>query len=315
MPVAQAGGGIEFDHVGASFAPNIALASGASCLWTTSDGQTSTSTTPSFAFSGSGLRTTTLQVTPWNGLLGVTVGYDAADGGSPSLPAVTQQNVVGVRNLGIAASSLLYFCCSYNPITSLDFAGFSALNTLEAFHCDQMSTINLAGCTALRRLCLEHSNTNSPKLTSLDLSACSLLEDYRGACQDLRTLVIPPGGLPHLWHWCVWGQAHAPQWPLNQFGAEIATDRAMQYWFSNTNQSGIPQIPSAAALTRTNFVWIAPENNGYSQAGVDAWLVGLDASGQTHGILAMTGTAVPSATGLAAAASLTAKGWDIRVDT
>jgi hypothetical protein len=311
---------LEFTTVGQTFAPALTLTGSPTVLWTFSDGSTSSSATPSKDFGSAATRVQKLKVTPWSGLIGINLGYTGEDGGTSTIANLAQQNVSKVDNLSLTKDDLQFFTCSYTPMTALDFGGFTALTTIECYYCHSLANISLNNTSALTRLCVEGA-----KLTSLDLSQSPLLADLRGAWQQTSALHVNWGSTgAHTWHVCIrdnpgftgdlpWAQLPVLYqlwiWDCGLTGTIAPASTALQdiaaqnQPLTGIDLSGAPNV-RVLRLQSTNI----------NQAMVDYVLATLDAHGQNGGTLEIQNTVAPSATGLAHASSLAARGWTVTHD-
>jgi len=129
--------------------------------WIFDDQTTSSSATPVKDYGSTGSRHNYLKVTPWSALIGINVGYDAADGGYGDFDLIPAQNVLGFQNLNLAQNSLKYLCANHNPITELDLRGFTALEFIELFYCQSLSKLKLDSHPVLERICVEDCNIDT----------------------------------------------------------------------------------------------------------------------------------------------------------
>jgi hypothetical protein len=194
---------IAFTHTGQTFQPILTVTGSPTILWTYSDGATSNVAAPTAKdFGTAATRTTYLTVTPWSAVTRINVGYDGGDAGAnynPDTTMLAQQNVTDIQGLDLVKSSLVKFAASHNPLTSLDFTDFASLEDIECYYCTSLATGIVTGCTALKRLCVEHCH-----LPELDLSTNTLLEDLRSAGQGRTGYTITWGDTgTSLWHMCV----------------------------------------------------------------------------------------------------------------
>lgn len=335
---------ISFVHTGATFAPILTVTGSPTILWTFADSTTSNSATPNKDFGSAATRTTTLSVTPWTGLTGINIGYDGADGGSPSITNNDQQNVTSVAGLQLAASSLTLWCSSHNPITSVNFANMTALDTVECYQCTSLATADLTNCSAITRLCLEQCD-----LSAIDISDCTAVEDLRMAAQGggNQAFDITWGTHNSAWHVCVRDNVLAPL-------VMSAFPNVQELWIWNTNQSSSNFAPGLTHLTipgfddnnytgvdlsnlfpagrgaeigleRNNMTSINIDNcpgistlrlrdNNLSTSMVDYVLANLDAYGTSNGTLTIYWNSAPTDAGRTSAASLRSRGWTVTVD-
>jgi Leucine-rich repeat (LRR) protein/putative cell wall-binding protein len=108
--------------------------------------------------------------------------------GAGSDALLTSEEIAGITNINIASkniadltgvehfASLEYLSCDYNQLTFLNLSGCTTLTSLS---CDnnQLTSLNLSGCTSLTRL-----DCPSNQLTTLDLSGCTSLTSL--SCYD-----------------------------------------------------------------------------------------------------------------------------------
>jgi hypothetical protein len=292
-----------FTTIGSSFSPIITIEGDAEVTWIFDDDTVSNELSPTKDYGSAGTRQNRLIVEPWSAIRTINVGYVAGDGGQCDgdyqIGLLAQQNVSAITGLQHAAPYLRRIGIDENPITAIDLSGCALLIDIEACYAD-LVTVDVSGCTAARRLCFEDN-----QLTALDISDCVLLEDLRGAANNYLEITVPDGGLPELWHWCVRDQSQITQsWPIDLFPA------VMQCWIWHTNQSSVPEI---FTLNFCNS-FMAYENS-YSEAAVDAILVVLAANSISNGECNLSDSSPPSATGLAAVATLEGRGWTVIVET
>lgn len=344
---------IVFKARGAGFEAIIEVDAGANVLWTFADGTTSSSLHPDKDYGSAATRLNRLRVTPWSAIRLIDIGYDGGDGGTAGRPGylssdyfLDQQDVTAVYGMRNAASSLRAWASSHNPITSMDFHGFTALEVLEAYLCRSNREIDLRDTPALRRLCLEDND-----LIALDLSGCPSLEDLRGA-QNAYTSIAWGDSGEHVWHICVRDNPQITQ-PHPAFSQFPALD---ELFIWNNNQDGVLEMTAAGnPLIRevlandnhyasANLGGIFPagrrgnvelsrnrlsslnvsDNPGlyrlearanlFDQAAIDGILEAVDGFGTSDGVLDLGQNAAPSAGGLASAEALRGRGWTVTVD-
>lgn len=330
------------------FAPLITLSGPAEVLWTWADNTTSNSLNPEKVYPSDALRPNRLKVTPWSAVEMINIGYDAGDGGKPDIPFVADQKVSEVVNMSLAASSLKYWCSSYNRIKSLDFSNFIYLERIECFRSDSLRSVNLSNTPKLWRVCLEDND-----LSALDLSGSPVVTDLRAALNDYNEIIFSTS-TEEFYHLCVRD---------NHFIAnEIFTDMTSfpyigELFIWRTNQSGTLRIPSThptddidirayennyTALdlrgslknqgTRADIdlsgnqltdVRIAGCNqismlilkdNKLDSAMVDTILKTLDSFATDDGIVDLTSNHHPSYMGLQWKQNLESRGWQVAVD-
>ncbi|WP_255336405.1 hypothetical protein [Methanosarcina sp. KYL-1] len=339
-------GNITFITTGSSFSPIITVTGNPEIQWVFEDGSTSDSASPTIDFGSRGTRVNTLVVTPWSAVTGINIGYDGSDGGvtpgPDTIENLEQQNVIAVTGLENVAPYLQVWASSYNPITALDFSNFTALHTIECFHCTSLATISLRNVPSLTRLCLERCN-----ISYLDLSEAPSLADLRGAAQRSSTYTINWGTTgAHTWHICVGanpdmtGTLPSGQFPIvkdfyvwngNQSGTLHLSSTDLIRVRANDNRYSVAVLSGCFPAGREGFVEIYNNNltsldisndpgllhlnasrNSLSQTAIDGVLQTLDSYGTDAGRLDLTGNAAPSITGIAHANNLTARGWKVQ---
>jgi hypothetical protein len=332
------GGSINFTHTGSSFSPQIAVDIDARLRWYFPDGSISDSTTPSVDFGSPGVRVTRLSVAPWGKLKAINVGYDGIDGGSGwdhsfgtllqnPLP---QQNVIQVENLPLA-QQLEEIACNYNPMGSLDLYGLPNLRRVDAYG-SALGSINVASSPVLHRLNVENAGISG----ELDLTGCNALSDIRCSRQNISNILWPnPSSLYHI---C----CHSNPFNPGIFPSDLASAFPLlaDFYFFWTGLSGTIDVtglfPSGRrgqfrgygneltsviitdcpGLTSVQF-----NDNLLTQEAVDHIFVTMDSFGITAESIYWgietggTGNAPPSATGLAAIASLQSRGWSCVYNT
>ncbi len=230
---------IVFTTEGASFAPLITVDSGAEILWTWADGTTSSLSNPSKNYGSAEQRENRLRVTPWSALRGINIGYDAGDGGSDDIARVQDQGVSAVSGLGLAASSLRFWCSSYNLIEELDFSGFAELETIECFLSTSLKRVSLSNLPKLKRACFEDCS-----LEALDLSQCPALEDLRGAVNEYEDIQFGSIG-GNVWHICVRDNEYFTD--ASMFADLTQFPEIAELFIWNDHQSGSIRIPSTSS--------------------------------------------------------------------
>ena len=340
---------ITFVTNGSLFSPIITVTGNPTIQWIFGDGSTSNSTSPTVNFGSARTRVNTLVVTPWSSVTKINIGYDGSDGGvTPNLNTIAylaKQNVIAVSGLENVAPYLQVWASSQNPITTLDFSNFTALNTIECFYCMSLATIGLHNVPSLNRLCLEHCN-----ISYLDLSEVPSLADLRGARQGSSTYTINWGTTgTDIWHICVRDNTQMTSiFPLSQFPL------LRQFYNWNDNQNGTlhPISTHLKDVESSNNHYIAAvfpacfpagrnavvniydnnltsldisndpgltnldvHNNFLNQETIDRTLQTLDSYKTKNGHLDLTGNAAPSIIGIAHANNLTSRGWKIQISS
>ena len=340
------GSNITFVTTGSSFSPIITVTGDPEIQWVFGDGSTSGSASPTVNFGSEGTRVNTLVVTPWSAVSKINLGYDGSDGGvtpgPDTIENLEQQNVIAVTGLENVAPYLQIWASSYNPITELDFSKFTALHTIECFSCTSLTSISLHNVPSLSRLCLENCN-----ISYLDLSEAPSLADLRGAAQESPTYTINWGTTgAHTWHICVGANRQmavtlpSGQFPVvkdyfvwngNQSGTlhlnskELYKVRAYDNHYSAADLSGCfpagrrgvveiynNDLTSLDISNDPGLIRLNASHNSLDQTAVDGVLQTMDSYGTHRGYLDLTGNAAPSATGIAHADNLAARGWEVQ---
>jgi hypothetical protein len=343
---------IVFKASGASFEAIIDVDPGATVLWTFADGSVSSATRPSKDYQSAAVRFNRLKVTPWSAIRAIDIGFDGGDGGYAKTPHenyfspaydLAQQNVTAVYGLRNAASSLLAWASSRNPLTALDFHDFIHLDTMEAYLCQSVRTIDLRNTPSLHRLCLEDND-----LIALDLSGCPNLEDLRGA-QNAYTSIAWGDTGAHVWHICVRDnpqltQNHVPFskfpllrdlfiWNNSQSGAltisgtnntELIYIHAADNRYTSANLTGLfpagrngeidlsrNRLASLDVSGNPGLRLLLAPNNLLNAAAVDGILATVDGYGSSNGTLDLSGNAAPSAASDGHIANLRTRGWTV----
>ncbi len=242
-----------FTTEGADFAPVLVVEGTPKIVWTWSDGATSDSATPKKSFGSEATRSHSLQVTPWNAIRRINLGYDAGDGGSDRIERVPDQFVSAVAGLDLVAPTLGQWCSSYNRIAALDFSNFVQLDTIECFLSRRLKRVKLTNTPKLRRACFEDCD-----LESLDLSQSPQLEDLRGAQNAFAAIDFGRTGA-HVWHVCV---RDNPQMTDQALFADMGRFPAISELFIwNDNQSGSLRLP---ATSPNRHVALLADGNHYA---------------------------------------------------
>lgn len=251
-----------FVTTGSCFSPLVVVDGCAEVLWTFSDGATSDSASPSIDFGTEARRDQRLRVTPWTALKAVDLGYEGSDGGilDLSLYGRLGQPVQEVQNLDLVASSLEVWCSSCSGIESLDFTGFTSLNTIECYRATRLKSVRLDDCPNLRRVCFEDCD-----LENLDLTGCPGLEDLRAAMNSFP-VVLFADSMPWLWHLCIQGN---PQMTVEDlFASTERFPRLRDLYIWDTNQAGALRVSSTPA----EWIGILASNNNYTSVDLSGAL-------------------------------------------
>lgn len=327
---------INIQSNGAVFAPVIEVVGDPLIEWIFDDSTTSSSTTPVKEYGSVESRRNYLRVTPWSSLIGINVGYDAADGGYGDFAKIPKQNVLGFNNLNLA-DSLQYLCANYGLLTELDLRGLQGLKFVELFQARNLSRIHLDNHPELERLCVEDCN-----LDSLDISGLSGLKDLRGALNAYPFIEWGFTG-QLVWHICIRDNpqmvVNIPDltqfpvlkelfiWNTNQTGAFVCNNPVIRNITAYGNHYTSADIGGCSGLrtfalsgSQLNSINIGAADNltnvrlhdcGLTQVQVDYVLQTLDAAGRLDGYLDITGNATPSVSAMSSYYSLLARGWTI----
>jgi hypothetical protein len=240
---------------GSTFAPMVSCDNGApqQLLWQWSDGATSSSfPLTSKSFGSQGTRTQSLTVFPASAITSINFGFDGSDGGENTQLTNRPQQKVSAASFPYPLTGLRYWGSSYNPIKTLDFTGFSALEAIECFHCSNLLHVAVSNLPSLRRVCFE-----SCDLQELDLAGNANLEDVRAALNSFTEVKVGRGTGPKIWHWCI---RDNPQ--ITQNFQEIMTNfySLQEPWIWNANQNG------PLSFVSTNLTDVEIQGNHYTSA-------------------------------------------------
>lgn len=334
---------------GSSFSPIITISGDALVQWTFQDSTTSSLLNPRKDYGSDGLRINKLKVTPWSALKGINIGYDASDGGSKSIPLVSDQKVSRIENLELVAPYLELWCSSYNMLDTLNFDNFINLNTVECFHSTTVQNVSLKNTPKLKRLCLEDND-----LKTLDISDCINLEDLRAALNDFKDVEFSKS-TDMLWHLCIRNNKAILNQSMFSNLADFPAIRELLIW--DTNQSGIfamhntignsilllayqneytsldlkGSLLNENGFAEVNFrdnrlnsvnlegckqiTELNLSNNLLSADSVDHILKQLDDLGTSNRKVNLLGNSAPTSIGLIYKANLEAKGWIVNLDS
>ena len=332
---------IEFVASG-TFAPRIfvdtAAYPGAEAEWIGPDGAITSGVEPSIVLEQtSAVR---LRVRPWAALQTIILRHDGGDGGEstgvldslfPIHDAESCRNIYAVRNLHLVRDSLLGIALSGTLIQELDLHGFSALRRVESFYSTALTSLRAAESAAMERFCVEANPIAGWRGDGLlDTRAWTSIRDIRGADCDFTHVLFPSGTLEQNWHICVRNQ----RLPLTEFPTPADLPAMTQFWISGNSYSGTYDLSDFGEGHPDVSVWLydtlgltgitpgyavtnleATNNPGMDQDAVDALLSGFVSHGRTGGSVIITGTAIPSAAGLADVATLQSRGWTVSVDS
>lgn len=321
---------VRFTTTDATFSPTVELTPGSTAVvsWSIEGGATITGVSPTLNYGVAAtnyvqMRVDDLGVSALDQVVTLNLGFNNADDAGQYQMGVgynkAAQSVTTVENLPLL-TSLIRFAAARVPFTSaLDFTGMSALEFIECAYAD-VEGVNLTGCTALIRLCLEQTNL----LVPLDLNpVAGNLRDLRSAAQVSGSLELTPltSPLAQLYHFCV-----RDEFVTNHpTGTQLPVIEELWNW--NSGQSGNLSIASTAltslASSGNNYSTIASVGGGVStlaydlsgsaflQADVDVILAAANAWGNSGGSLNLTGSAAPSSD--TDVLALRSRGWTVVV--
>jgi hypothetical protein len=321
---ALAGNSVAFTFLGDTFDPQVELHAGSTAVvsWGDEDGNIlAVGPNPSISLGYARERVlrmfvrSTVGADAFDQVKTINLGYNLDDVGL-FMPDVAYARppmlVSGIANLNLC-TALVNFMAGRTPLRgAVDFSGMSALQQINCFNA-RIESVDLTGCTSLVRLCVE-----ACAVSHLDLNPVSAsLKDLRAATQyesdtpagSLTGLVFTPitATMASLYHYCTRDQPVTNTIPLAK------TPVVEQRWDWN---NGITTIDTPVPVSVTSYL---SQSNTYNQATVDAILVSIDSHGVSTSprgwplAIDLTGSAHPSATGLAARTSLIAKGWTVNI--
>jgi hypothetical protein len=330
---------IHIMSTGTEFAPVLEVTGTPVIEWVFNDSTLSASGTPVKNYGSTGIYDNYFRVTPWSALVGINLGYDAADDGYGGFTIVSNQYVTQIENLSVAGSNLKYICASHNPVAYLDLRGLTGLKIVELLECKNLTNLQLGDHPSLERLCVEDNN-----LLTLNLSGCPALADIRAA-SNLYTSINWGSAGPNLWHICV---RTNPQlntsvsnltlfpsltellnWSANQKGALVCHSPLIKSIESNDNQYTSADINGCTSLKKlelsgsklasldlgsaNSLISVQLKDCGLTKAQTDYVLNTLDRAGLQGGYLELKGNTVPSQEGLVHYNNLLAKGWIVTI--
>lgn len=283
-------------YLSGASSPILLAEPGASVQWidTSTGSVESTSLTPSLAAGTWALRG------DLEGINTVNFGYlNTEDSGRFNLPAsynkTARDPITRMDNINMLPNLVNLLAACPTLLGHVDMSGLASLQNAE-FYLAKVESVDLQGCTSLRRLCLEQNN-----LQELDLTpARQSLRDLRAAGQLRPGLVVScTGNLPLLYHYCTRGNAHCTQVSVSQ----MPVVEQWWTWRCNMTYSDTPVSPVINSLRSYD--------NAFDQDTVDR-LLGWVASSVTssNGTVRLDGgtTSPPSATGLGHVSTIRAKG-------
>jgi Leucine-rich repeat (LRR) protein len=194
-------------------------------------------------------------------------------GWTNQIPARPQQSVSSVNFAG-PLTNLQYWASSHNPLTALDFTGFTALQSIDCYQCGALARVVVTNLPSLRRICVE-----SCHLAELDVSGDTNLEELRAAGNLYTNIGVGGGVGPKVWHWCTRDN------PLSQQFADVMTNfySLRDFYAWNNNQAGL------LALVSTNLAQVAAYSNRYACADFSGhsnlWLCEVFANNLTNLVL------------------------------
>jgi hypothetical protein len=223
-------------------------------LWNWSDGTTSSDfPVASVSFGTEAPRSHNLKVFPPDVLSVINLGFDGSDGGESTPLSNRPPQDVTSANFPFPLTSLRYWASSYNPVgDTLDFTGFTSLESIECFHCSNLEHVVVAKLPSLKRVCLEQCN-----LQELDLTSDPNLEDVRAALNSFSGIKLGAGTGPKIWHFCT-----RENLSITQDFQQIMTNfySLREPWIWHNNQSG------ALRFVSTNLTDVETWGNYYTFA-------------------------------------------------
>lgn len=285
----------------------------------------------------------------------INLGFDYnADTGTymppPGLAKAAEQ-VSAVTGMASSLTGLVYFLADHTALAgALDFTGCAALQFIQVYGTG-VTGVTLTGCTALVRLQCETANLTGP----LDLNpVAGNLKDLRAAAQQSGTLTlaavtspmsqlyhyctreqavvnpVPAGNMPVLQQFWTWNEKTSNTGALAPSSSALAdiqsetndwtsADLTNQYLSpvttnGNLNLNGC-QLTSVKLTGCTGLKGIDLSDNRLGQPAVDNVLTTLAGMAMSNGTLDLRYNTPPSASGTAAAATLTGRGWTVQVDS
>jgi len=220
--------------------------------WTWSDGTSNTNwPVAGKNFGKADVRLQSLLVAPAAAVTAINLGFDGADAGWTNQIAPWPAQKVSAVNFAHPLTNLKYWASSYNPIGSLDFTGFTALQSIDCYRCQSLVRVVITNLPALRRVCFD-----SCRLTELNLFGAVNLEELRAAGNLYTNIGVGGGVGPKIWHWCTRDN------PMTQQFAGFMTNfyslQDLYVW--NDNQSG------SLTLVSTNLMDVNAYSNSYTHA-------------------------------------------------
>ena len=251
---------ISITSTGATFAPRLHLHDGATAevRWTISDSTTSNSLTPTVDFGTAASRSQSLKVNPPSAIETLNFGYDnQEDGGAFHTEASydhTPTPISALAGLQTGAPNLMRLLVSHAEVTALDLSGLDHLEIVEAFNTRPLASIDLTGCTALRRVCFEGDN-----LASVDLRDALAIEDVRCRGQGISqgytgNFELLLGDVTHLWHLCLGTQMSGRVSGLDGiFNGAVALPAIVEIWPWDAHIGGVFALNAPNSTLRA--VW------------------------------------------------------------
>jgi hypothetical protein len=245
---------VQFETRDSSFTARVDCTPGAlqTLRWNWSDGDSDTNwPVVTKNFGTPEVRLQMLTVAPVGAVTAINFGFDGADSGWTNLIADWPPQNVNAVHFATPLTNLQYWASSYNPLTSLDFTGFTALESIDCYRCESLERVTITNLPALRRVCLE-----SCVLTELDVSGAPHLEELRAAGNRYTNIGIGGGVGPKVWHWCTRDN------PMTQQFADFMTNfySLQDFYVWNNNQSG------SLTLVSTNLMDVNAYSNSYTYA-------------------------------------------------
>lgn len=298
---------------GTTFSPKLQLRAGSSAIvrWLNLDtGQSvGIGTNPTIIFGSSttrhiGFRVESHGVAAFEDVITLNLGFNHnEDAGAYNIGSsydYASQSISGVASLQLLTGLKRFLAAGTGLTGHLNVSGLTQLEFIECFGA-HVQSIDLTGCTSLIRLCMEANS-----LSTLNLNPVrGNLRDLRAAVQNSPSLTFTTltGPMAQLYHYCIRDQTVINIIPHAQLPV------IEEHWAWNTGQT-TSDAPTSAALRS-----YASYQNPYDQASVDLILTTLAAlitNGAWHSV-DLSGGAIPSASGQAAATTLQSNGWTVIV--
>jgi Leucine-rich repeat (LRR) protein len=338
---------VVLETTGADFTAIITCADGSAnpALWRWSNGTTSAEyPTTTRHFGSTAPRQHSLELVAPAKLTKFNIGFNGADGGGATpLDPLDGQNVSRIT-FPAPLTELTCFGATHNhALREIDFTWLSSLEYIECYECGGLEHVTVSDLPALRRLCVE-----ACALTELDLSGLPNLGDVRAALNRFTSITVGRGTGPQIWHWCTRDNPQMTQnfadimgnftaleelyiWNTNQHGAFTLGSMVLRDFQAAQNHFTSVSLPGRANLQLcylqynelasidlsgcTALRQLNLSHNLLPPATVDALLAFLDTScPNLQSVDLSSNPGEPSATGVAHAQSLVARGVAVTID-